>query len=535
MKRKLQLILLTITMFVISHANAQVPYGLNSNPSATATIFIDFDGQTVISPYWNGGNPIFCTAAALTNTQMTRVFNQVAEDFRPFNIKITTDSAVYFATAATRRQRIIVTPTSSWYGSAGGVAYVESFRWGLEIPGFVFSTLLGNNDKNVSEATAHEAGHTLGLYHQIECNSTGGYVREYFAGRGTGEISWAPIMGNSYSRNLTLWNSGPNSFGCTNTQNDLSILASAANGFGYRTDDVPNTTAAASNISFSGNDYAISGFINSTDDIDMFKVTLPKQGRFTLNGLPFNVSATNNASANIDLQVTLLNSSGASIATFNPTTSVKATIDSTLGAGTYFVRVTNTANANTTNYGMLGNYAMSGTFVANSTLPVYSLVLTGNNNKGKHELNWTIVADEELESIAIETSADGTSFTKLENVSGGSRNFGYQPVTTGSRFYRLHVVTASQLEYYSNIVSVKAASNESKVKILNNQITGNEILVQSKGNYSYRLLDMGGRNLTSGRMNIGFNRINAPAIQSGVYMLQVIDGADVMTERFMVQ
>jgi hypothetical protein len=267
----------------------------------------------------------------------------------------------------------------------------------------------------------------------------------------------------------------------------------------------------------------------------MFKVTLPKQGRFTLNGLPFNVSATNNASANIDLQVTLLNSSGASIATFNPTTSVKATIDSTLGAGTYFVRVTNTANANTTNYGMLGNYAMSGTFVANSTLPVYSLVLTGNNNKGKHELNWTIVADEELESIAIETSADGTSFTKLENVSGGSRNFGYQPVTTGSRFYRLHVVTASQLEYYSNIVSVKAASNESKVKILNNQITGNEILVQSKGNYSYRLLDMGGRNLTSGRMNIGFNRINAPAIQSGVYMLQVIDGADVMTERFMVQ
>jgi hypothetical protein len=73
------------------------------------------------------------------------------------------------------------------------------------------------------------------------------------------------------------------------------------------------------------------------------------------------------------------------------------------------------------------------------------------------------------------------------------------------------------------------------VKILNNVITGNDILVQSQGNYTYRLLDMGGRNLTSGRMNTGFNRIISPSIQSGVYLLQVIDGADIMTERLMVQ
>jgi hypothetical protein len=536
MKRKLQVILLTImTLFIISQANAQAPYGLNSYRSASATIFIDFDGQTVVSPYWNGGNPIFCTPAALTNAQMIRVFNQVSEDFRPFNINITTDSAVYFAAPATKRQRIIVTPTSSWYGSAGGVAYVESFRWGLEIPGFVFSTLLSNNDKRVSEATSHETGHTLGLYHQAQFNSTCGFVSEYYAGVGSGEISWAPIMGNSYSRNLTLWHNGPNSFGCNNLQDDLSILSGTANGFGYRTDDVANTTASASNISFSGNDYAINGFVNSTNDVDMFRLNVTAAGRFTLNGLPYSVVPTTNTSANIDLQVTLLNNSGSTIATFNPSTSVRAIIDSTLAAGTYYVRVSNTSNANATNYGMLGNYSMTGTFVANSTLPVYSLVLTGNNNKGKHELNWTIVADEEIENISIETSADGTSFTKMQDVDGNSRSFGYQPVSGGNRFYRIHVVTASQLEYYSNIVSVRATSNTSKVKILNNVITGNDILVQSQGNYTYRLLDMGGRNLTSGRMNTGFNRIISPSIQSGVYLLQVIDGADIMTERLMVQ
>jgi hypothetical protein len=121
-------ILTVLFAALVSAANtlqAQVPYGLSSYPTASATIFLDFDGQTVNSPYWNGGTPFVCAPAALTNAQMVRVFNQVSEDFRPFNLNITTDSSVYFAAPATRRQRIIITPTSSWYGSAGGVAYVD--------------------------------------------------------------------------------------------------------------------------------------------------------------------------------------------------------------------------------------------------------------------------------------------------------------------------------------------------------------------------------------------------------------------------
>jgi len=537
MKRKLQVILLTVmTMFISRQLSAQVPYGLNSNPSASATIFIDFDGQTVVTPYWNGGNPIFCAATGLTNAQMIRAFNQVAEDFRPFNINITTDSTVYFAAPLTRRQRVIVTSTSSWYGSAGGVAYVESFRWGLEIPAFVFSNLLNNNNKNVAEATSHEAGHTLGLYHQANYNATCGFVSDYYGGVGTGEISWAPIMGNSYARNLTLWHRGPNSFGCNNIQDDLSVLAGAANGFGFRTDDVANTTASASNISLSGSNFNISGFVNTSNDIDMFKFNLTQGGRLTINANPFSVAFISSfASANIDLQVSLLNNAGSTIATFNPSTSIKALVDTTVNPGTYYVRVTNTSNVNTTNYGMLGNYLMSGTFVANSSLPVYSLVLTGNNNKSTHELNWNIVADEALENIVIETSEDGTHFTKLQDVDGSSRSFSYKPLTSGSRFYRLHVTTASQLEYYSNVINIKDVEHSAKIKILNNRISGNEIMVQSKGQYGYRLIDMGGRNLISGKMITGFNRITTPTLQSGMYLLQIADGTELTTERIMIQ
>ena len=508
---------------------AQVPYGLNSYPTASATIFLDFDGQTVNSPYWNGGTPFVCAAAALTNAQMVRVFNQVSEDFRPFNLNITTDSSVYFAAPATRRQRIIITPTSSWYGSAGGVAYVESFRWGLEIPGFVFSTLLGNNAKSVSEATSHETGHTLGLYHQSQYNSSCGFVNEYNPGTGSGEIGWAPIMGNSYSRNLTLWHNGPNSFGCSSMQSDLDILASAANGFGYRTDDVGNTTATAAAVNTTSNNYAISGFVNSTSDQDFFRLNLTQAARFTLNALPFSVAA-NNGSANIDLQVSLMNGSTV-IATYNPTTSTAAIADTNLSAGTYYIRVANTSNTNTTNYGMLGNYNLSGMLTPVTTLPIYSLTLSGAINQSKHELSWGIVADEAIDNIRIEVSADGRSFSKLQDLSGTQRSFSYQPQQSQPLYYRLFVTTASQLTYYSNIIALKQVNTSSSYTILSNRITTNEVVVNSKGSYGWRLIDMNGRSLQSGRLTAGINRLTTPAINSGMYLLQIADGQNITTER----
>jgi hypothetical protein len=527
---------LIITLFVLaltatqSMVNAQVPTNLNSFPSASATIYLDFDGHTVISPYWNGGNPIFCAPAALTTAQMTRIFNHVSEDFRPFNLNITTDSTVYFAAPINRRQRVIVTPTSSWYGSAGGVAYVESFRWGLEIPAFVFSNLLSNNVKMVAEASSHEAGHTLGLYHQSQYTSTCGFSAEYNPGTGSGEIGWAPIMGNSYSRNLTLWHNGPNSFGCNSLQNDLNIIAGTSNGFGYRTDDVGNTSTAASNVLFTGNDYAISGFINSTSDVDMYRLNLSVPGRFVLSGIPFNVASGWNA-ANIDMQVSLVDANGTVISNYNPSTSVQALADSTLNAGTYYIRVTNSSNANTSNYGMLGNYALNGTFTASSTLPIYSLTLNGGINKNKHELSWNIIADEPIDVITVEMSFDGRTFTKLQDLSGTLRKFAYQPFENKTAFYRLHVVTASQLTYYSNIVSLKEVETNAKFSLLSNMISGNEIVVNSKTNITWRLVDMNGRGLQQGRMQPGMNRLQTGTLTGGMYLLQLSDGETTTTER----
>ena len=65
---------------------------MSSLPSATATIFLDFDGHRVSGSLWNNGNPINCEAAPLTDAQILEIFNRVSEDYRPFNVNITTDS-----------------------------------------------------------------------------------------------------------------------------------------------------------------------------------------------------------------------------------------------------------------------------------------------------------------------------------------------------------------------------------------------------------------------------------------------------------
>jgi hypothetical protein len=529
MKRLQNALCITMLLFISFTVKAQVPV-LNSYPQAAATIFLDFDGQTVSSPYWTT-TPFFATPANLTNDQIISVFNRVSDDFRPFNINITTDSTVFLAATPGRRQRVIITAYSSWYGNAGGVAYNPSFRWSADVPAFVFSNLLatsGNpetNSKRVAEAVSHESGHTLGLNHQRVFNTSCGLVTEYNPGTGSGEISWAPIMGNSYSRNITTWFNG--SYSCNTSQDELQIISGTQNGFSYRTDDIGGSINQAANIIVSGSSFGTNAIINTTNDIDIFRITLNNNSRLNMNIQPSNGAG----GYNIDMKAELLSSNGTLIDTYDPSASVSAQIDTALTQGTYFVRVSNTSNAFVSNYGMLGNYTVSGTVISGTPLPVYSLNLNGKAINEKHELEWNIIADEPIEKIQVEVSTDGKNFSELQTIGGDMRKFVYQPSEKTTFFYRLHVITASQLKYYSNIVSIRQVNSNRKYNLLTNIISQNSVVVNSNGNYQWRLVDMNGRQLSSGRFNTGSNRIEPGFMSNGMYLLQVIDGSEITTEK----
>jgi hypothetical protein len=253
--KKLSTLLALALLVGFSFSALAIPK-LNSLPNAhkdSATIFLDFDGHYVVSGMWNGGNPINCAPSGLTDAQITEVFNRVAEDYRPFNINVTTDSTYFVNVSLPNRIRIIVTPTSAWQPGVGGTCWIGSFTWGDGTPGFVFVDKLPvggpASTKMIAECASHESGHSLSLSHQSrylvsDCVNPN---EVYHTGNGTGNDAWAPIMGNSYYRNMTGWNNGSTPYGCTDLQDNLDIIATY-NGFTYRTDDYAETLNASTTL-----------------------------------------------------------------------------------------------------------------------------------------------------------------------------------------------------------------------------------------------------------------------------------------------
>ena len=534
MKTRIRIRTTIIALSLISAmiTKAQVPL-LNSYPSATAVIFLDFDGHTVNGTSWNYNGPIVCGASGLDNSQITEVFNRVAEDYRPFNLNITTDSAKFLAAPANRRMRVILTVSSSWYGAAGGVAFVTSFSWGDNNPCFVFSQLLNFNVKNISEAASHEAGHTLGLYHQASYDANCNKLSDYNPGQGSGEIGWAPIMGVGYYQNFTLWNNGPNSYGCNNLQSDLDIITSATNGFGYRTDDHGNSFGAATTASFFNNQFNLSGVIERNTDQDMFTFNIPANGHFQLNAVPYNVG-NNNSGSDLDLQVTLYNASQAQLNVFNPGTLLSSVIDTTLNAGVYYIKVEGRGNQYAPAYASLGSYFLVAQATPGTTLAVQKLELRGNPSGDKHDLNWTIVSDETITNQLLEISTDGRNFQPLIQLSNNARSYTYRPYNLTSAKYRLNVTFNDGRQYYSNVVAIK--SDGSIRPVLNGTLVRSGVIaINSPGNFDYMIMDANGKVFSKGKLTNGINSIGAAGMVSGMYLVRFSDNIQQWTDKFIRQ
>ncbi|HRI23978.1 MAG TPA: T9SS type A sorting domain-containing protein, partial [Ferruginibacter sp.] len=521
--------LLLTTLVLLSVKSIAVPK-YNSYPSASATIFLDFDGHYVQSTMWNGGNSFYCDESGLSDPQITEAFNRVAEDFRPFEINITTDSAVFLAAPYNRRVRIIITTTSYWYPGVGGVSYISSFNWGDDTPAFVFSDLLGPfSPKMVGECCSHEAGHTLGLAHQSKYGSDCvNPIEPYNGGAGGGETGWAPIMGNSYYKNMSNWNNGPTPYGCTAVQDNLSIITSQ-NGFGYRADDFGETLNNNTHTFSTGN-FNVSGLIGTNADKDAFRFSLSQNSNFHLTAIPFNV-ANNYIGANLDIRIELYNASATLVRTYDPLSTMSVTIDTVLNSGTYYLKLNGTGNGNTGPYGSLGSYTISG---ITSTLPIHDVILAGAVDKGRHQLNWRIITDVPVQSVVVETSEEGSRFNTLTTLGAAVTNFSYQPYKTNTVYYRLKVTSVLGQVVYSNSIALKASGGTGKLFQVSTLVQ-NEMLINAFANYQYQLVDMNGRVISHGTGLKGINRVNVSNQPDGMYIIQLYSDREKQTERIIKQ
>jgi hypothetical protein len=168
-------------------SNLSNTFLLHSNPFATKTIYLDFNGHILpAGSAWangyNGGNAINAPAWSLDADTTTfsdaersiiqGIWQRVAKDFAPFDVNVTTEDRgeAYLTRSSSSDQvygtRALISPIGSYFGG-GGIAYVGVFNYVGDNykPALIFPENLSNNEKYIAEAVTHEVGHNLGLDH----------------------------------------------------------------------------------------------------------------------------------------------------------------------------------------------------------------------------------------------------------------------------------------------------------------------------------------------------------------------------------
>lgn len=337
---------------------AQALLNLQSLPGAAGCVLLDFDGYYMpAGNYWNGGNPINAAHSGMSDAAVQEHWEVVAEDFRPFNVNITTNEGVFNSYPRNRRMRVVVTPTNTAAPGAGGVAYIGSFNWDNDVPCWTFIT----SGKSGGEASSHEIGHTFDLQHDGRSNPDEGYFG------GIDGTPWAPIMGVGYYRPVTQWSKGEYRNAKNDRpgvlQDDIAVIASSKFGVGFRADDYGNGIGAANTITYnnSGVINQKNGIIENEGDWDFFT--------FTTGGGNVVINAnTVSRHGNLDLIIRLYNASGSEIGSYTNTAqgALNASMNVNLGAGKYYISIDGTgwgdpAYGGYSAYGSLGSYSITGT------------------------------------------------------------------------------------------------------------------------------------------------------------------------------
>ena len=536
MKNLTILVLIAITL---SAGTANAAPTLNSYPTASATLYLDFDGHDVNSSMWNYGTPFSCLPAVMTDAQITEAFNRVAEDFRPFNINVTTELSKFLAAPLSQRIRVVVTPTSAWYAGVAGIAYVTSFTWGDDTPAFVFSDRLGNNAKRVAEAISHETGHTLGLYHQSSFSTTCTLNSAYHTGTGTGETSWGPIMGNVASRNATQWNYGPTPNGCSFLQDNLSIITTT-NGFGYRPDDFADLYTNASPVTISNNVFNKAGVISTNADKDFFRFDLSQKGLLKMNVAPFSVGA-GNSGANLDIKIVIQDAKGKEISTIDAADSMNARIDTLLNAGTYYVIVDGTGNVNSGNdYGSLGAYTIDGSYQVTTTATTgttgssntTTLMVTGIQVKNGNKLNWSNIDLKGTAAISVMVATEEGDYKEIARPSLETKSYVHQTTKAAAYTYMLKLIEKNGGVQFSNTVTITTKEGNAGIFKVIKQAQ-QPVIVNAAEAYEYQVTDNFGHVIMAGKAAAGNKTIDVRNQPGGIYNLRLMNATEQRTEKFM--
>ncbi len=412
----------------------------NSNPDAPHTYYLDFNSHVVSGTAWNSYNrnqPIHAVAydtdgdkQSFNQSELDDIFeiwSRVSEDLLPFNINVTTvePPAEAFTQGRDAIRAVISTNVDdaamggsgqTWFANAGGVAFLRSWRWVGDVPVWGFYNQLPQTAKAVAEVVSHEFGHAVGLSHDGTPGTT------YYAGHGSGETGWAPIMGVGYYREVTQWSKGE--YGNANNQeDDLAIITSPINLITYREDD-HGVGAEATPIVLEDGKFLMTGVIEQAGDTDEFRIEHP--------GGPISVAATtqnNGFGANLDLMLTLVHDGSEETPNIVSRSAPLGTLSAhlqlaDLAPGTYFLQVTGDSGPGYSQYASIGGYSIE----AEISSSIHGIKVHGDSNQP-------------IEGISFELRTTGGTLLRTDTTDENGE-FDFQDINPGT--YRIVELDSGQ-------------------------------------------------------------------------------------------
>jgi len=325
---------------------------LSSRPTATATIYLDFDGETVSGSSWAGGATINALPARMDGSQVEETWRRVANHFAVFDVNVTTDRAVYDAAPATRKTHCVITPTTDAAPGAGGVAYVGSFTNASSLTKVCW-TFVDDRPDYTALVCSHEVGHTLGLLHHGRVASGSAPREEYYLGHGSGETGWGPFMGAPYGKNLLQWSKGEYARANNSAQADSAVISTPAR-IPFLADDHGSTDTTSTALT-SG--VVTSGMIEQNNDADFFSYDIAAGGQ------PVEIQLQ--LGTMLDAQFQVFYADGSPVGTVNPPEQLPAKVTVLLPTRQkIYIKVSGAGKGDVlgdgySNYSSLGSYSIT--------------------------------------------------------------------------------------------------------------------------------------------------------------------------------